>query len=161
MIEYQIQPSTRRCCISGRELSPGERCYSVLLDEGGKFVRRDYGPESWQGPPEGAFSFWAGRVPTAQGRRRLAFDDDLLMDCFLRLQDQTEPVRLKLRYVMGLLLWRRRRLQFEETRQEGGVEVLVLRCGRTGTRHRVINPGLDDEELAGVQEDVFQALGWE
>ena len=51
MIDYQIQPSTRRCCVSGRELRPGERCFTVLLDQGGRFVRRDYAPESWAGPP--------------------------------------------------------------------------------------------------------------
>jgi hypothetical protein len=36
-----------------------------------------------------------------------------------------------------------------------------MRCTRTGVRHAVVNPGLTDEELATVQEDVFQALGWE
>ncbi len=161
MIDYQIQPSTRRCCVSGRELTPGERCYSVLLDEGGKLLRRDYAPESWQGPPPGAFSFWAGRVPPAHGSRRPRFDDELLLDCFLRLAEDRDPMRLKLRYVMGLLLWRRRRLQCEGARQEEGQEIMILRCTRSGARHRMVNPGLNEEELAAVQEDVFQALGWE
>jgi hypothetical protein len=39
--------------------------------------------------------------------------------------------------------------------------VLILRCTRTGVRHTIVNPDLTDEELATVQEDVFQALGWE
>jgi hypothetical protein len=161
MIDYQIQPSTRRCCATGREMQPGERCYSVLLDEGGKLVRKDYSPEAWQGPPADAFSFWAGRVAAPQGRRRPAFDDEVLLDCFGRLEGQTEPGRINLRYVVALLLMRRRRFQFEEARPEGGGEVLTLRCTRTGTRHRVVNPGLTEEEMAAVQEDVFRALGWE
>jgi hypothetical protein len=161
MIEYQIQPSTRRCCATGREMQPGERCFSVLLDEGGKLVRKDYSPEAWQGPPAGAFSFWAGRVPLPQGRRRPAFDDELLLDCFGRLEDQTEPGRINLRYVLALLLMRRRRFVFEEARPAGNGEVLTVRCTRTGARHRVVNPGLTEEEMAAVQEDVFEALGWE
>jgi hypothetical protein len=161
MVEYQIQPSTRRCSATGRELRPGERCYSVLLDEGGKLIRHDYGPDAWQGPPPGAFSFWAGKVPEPQARRRPTFDDDLLLDCFGRLEGQAEPARLKLRYVMALLLLRRRRLHFEEARQRGEQETLVLRCARTGARHEVVNPGLDEQELTSVQEDVFGALGWE
>jgi hypothetical protein len=28
-------------------------------------------------------------------------------------------------------------------------------------RHPVVNPDLSDEELAAVQDEVFQALGWE
>jgi hypothetical protein len=161
MIDYQIQPSTRRCFVTGRELQPGERCYSVLLDENGKLSRRDYSPEAWQGPPPEAFSFWAGRIPTPQGRRRPVFDDDVLLDCFHRLEGQTEPGRVNLRYVLGLMLLRRKRLAFVATRQEEGREVLVLRCTRTGAQHTVVNPGLNEDELVSVQEDVFQALGWE
>jgi hypothetical protein len=56
---------------------------------------------------------------------------------------------------------RRRRLRFEEARQDAGREVLCLRCTRTGARHQVVNPGLGDDEMTAVQDDVFQALGWE
>lgn len=161
MIDYQIQPSTRRCFVTGRELQPGERCYSVLLDEAGKLVRRDYAADAWQGPPPDAFSFWVGKVPEPQGRRRPVFDDELLLDCFSRLEGQDEPGRVKLRYVMALMLMRRRRFQFEEASADDGHEIMVLRCVRTGSRHRVVNPGLTEDELASVQEDVFQALGWE
>jgi hypothetical protein len=162
MIDYQIQPSTRRCSISGREIRPGEHYYSVLLEEDGKFVRRDFSVEAWQGAPEGAFSFWRGRLtPPQQGKRRLLIDDEMLMECFGRLEGQLEPSRLRFRYVVALLLMRRRRLRFEQTEQDGAQEVLWLRCTRTGARHAVVNPGLTDEELETVQEDVFQALGWE
>jgi len=160
MIDYQIQPSTRRCSVTGRELKAGERYYSVLLDEGGQFVRRDYSREAWRGPPEGAFSFWQARV-SAGPARRPPVDDDLLLDCFGRLEGEAEPGRVRFRYVLALLLMRRRRLKFEEARREGGREVLQLRCTRTGARHQVVNPGLSDEEMEAVQDDVFQALGWE
>jgi hypothetical protein len=161
MIDYQIQPNTRRCAATGRELRPGEKYVSVLLDEAGKFVRKDYAAEAWQGPPAGAFGFWAGRIPPAQAKRRPPIDDELLLDCFGRLEGQEEPGRVNFRYVLALLLLRRRRLKFEEAREEAGREVLCLRCTRTGARHQVVNPGLGDDELTAVQEDVFQALGWE
>src|SRR4051812_33604992 len=150
MLEYQIQPNTRKCSATGRELRPGEPYYSVLLDQGGKFVRQDYCREAWQGPPPGAFSFWAGRISATPGRRRPAIDDDLLLDCFGRLDGQTQPGRVSFRYVLALLLMRRRRLKFEETETASGQEVLLLRCARTGARHRVVNPGLTEAELTAV-----------
>jgi hypothetical protein len=161
MTDYQIQPNTRRCSASGRELQPGERYVSVLLDEAGKFVRKDYAADVWQGPPPGAFSFWQGRIPATEARRKPPVDDELLMDCFQRLDGQEEPARLSFRYVLALLLMRRRRLRWEEERHDGGREVLRLRCARTGVRHEVVNPGLSDGDLAAVQDDVFEALGWE
>jgi hypothetical protein len=161
MIDYQIQPSTRRCSATGRELQPGERCYSVLVDDGSKLLRKDFSAEAWQGPPPEAFSFWVTRVPAPQGRRRPPIDDDILLDCFHRLEGQHEPGKINFRYVLALLLMRRRRFQFEEARSEDGQEVLVLRCGRSGARHEVINPGLGEDEMAAVQDDVFAALGWD
>jgi hypothetical protein len=161
MTDYQIQNSTRRCAITGRELKPGERYYSVLLDEGGNFTRKDYSLEAWQGPPAGAFSFWQGRLTTARIPRKPAIDDEMLVDCFHRLEGDLEPNRVSFRFVLALLLLRRRRFKLEETRQEGATEVLVLRCLRSGVRSQVVDPGMSDEELESVQDDVFRAIGWE
>ena len=161
MTEYKITTSTRRCVLTGRELKSGDRFFSVLREEAGKFVRVDYSAEAWTGPPPDAFGFWAGRVPAEEGRRRPPIDDELLLDCFSRLEGQDDPARVRFRYVVALFLMRRRRFRFEEAVTEGGLEVLCLRCTRTGARHRVVNPGLTDEEVLTVQEEVFSALGWE
>ena len=161
MMDYQIQPISRRCVVTGRELHPGETFFTALIDEGVHFQRLDYSKEGWQGPPAGAFSFWTGTVPPPDDQHKPRFDDDLLMDCFLRLEGQTEPGRISFRYVLALLLMRRRRFRFEETRQEDGQETLLMRCTRTGAKYQVVNPGLTDEEMEAVQDDVFVALGWE
>jgi hypothetical protein len=159
-MDYQIQPNSRRCAITGRELQPGERFFSALLEEAQQFVRRDYSTEAWQGPPSGAFSFWTGRVPTGTEKVKPRFDDDLLEECFQRLEGQTEPGRVNFRYVVALLLMRRRRFKFETSKVDGGVEKITLRCLRTNEKHEVVNPRLSDEEMAQVQDEVFQVLGW-
>jgi hypothetical protein len=161
MTEYQIQANTRRCCVTGRELVVGEKYYSVLVDEGHRLVRQDYSKEAWAGPPVNAFSFWVGRISAPESKRRPPIDDEMLLDCFQRLDGQTEPGRIRFRYVLALLLMRRRRFTFEEAVKEAGLEVLCLRCTRTGTLHRVVNPCLTEEEMVTVQDEVFRALGWE
>src|SRR5262245_24398979 len=112
MTEYQIEANTRRCVVSGRELQAGEKFFSVLLDRDGKFIRQDFGSESWQGPPDGAFSFWTGKVPVPDDKRRTRIDDELLIDCFHRLEADTEPAKVNFRYVLALLLMRGKRLRF-------------------------------------------------
>jgi hypothetical protein len=161
MTEYQIQPNTRRCASSGRELRSGDKFYSVLREEDGKFVRQDYSGEAWQGPPPGSFSFWTGRIPTGEENRRLPVDEEVLMDCLQRLEGEREPARVNFRYVAALLLMRRKRLKFEEARTEGDREILLLRCVRTRNTYRVLNPRLTEEEMAAVQEEVFKVLGWQ
>jgi hypothetical protein len=161
MTDYQIQANTRRCAATGRELRPGEKVHSVLLEAQGKFVRQDFGHEGWVGPPEGAVAHWMGKVPAQDEPRKPRIDDELLLDCFRRLEGAAEPDRVKFRYVVALLLMRRRRLKFEEVRTENGQEVLRLRDPRGRDVHPVVNPRLTDEETAAVQEEVFKVLGWE
>ena len=160
MTEYQIQPITRRCVATGRELQPGERFYTALLEEGNVFTRQDFSPEAWQGPPAGAFSFWTGKVPPPDANAKPRFDDDLLFDCFQRLEGQNDPGRVNFRYVVTLLLMRRKRFKFDRSVVEEGEEKLYVRCVRTGTVYSVTNPRLTDDAMAQVQEEVLRVLGW-
>lgn len=161
MTDYQIQSNTRRCAATGRELRPGEKCYTVLLDANGQFARQDYSLEAWQGPPATAFGFWLSHIPVGDESRKPRIDDELLMDCFQRLEGETEASRINFRYIIALLLMRRKRLKFEEVRAEAGHEVLVLRCARTRAVYAVVNPNLTEAELEAVQEEVFRVLGWD
>src|SRR6516164_7986481 len=98
-MEYQIQTNSRRCAASGRDLLPGERYYSILVEEEGALIRKDFSENSWQGAPYGAFGFWCGRVPAAEATRRLRIDDDILMECLQRLSGEPDPRRISFRYV--------------------------------------------------------------
>jgi len=160
MTDYQIQSSSRQCCMTGRTLQPGEVCHSVLLAEGPQLVRRDYSHEAWQGPPPGAIGYWQGKVPRPEQDRKPVIDDDVLMECFTRLEGQQEPSQVNFRYVVGLLLMRRKRLKFDDVTVEDGREVLRLKCVRTRQVHDVINPALSDDAIQSVQEEVFKVLGW-
>ena len=161
MTDYQIQPNTRRCATTGRELRPGEKFYTALLAEGDHFLRKDYSSEAWHGPPPGAFSFWSGRVPAAESGKRQQIDDDMLVDCFQRLETETQAAKVNFRFVVALLLMRRKRFKFEEARTEHGLEMLTLRCVRSGVRHEVVNPRLTEEQMTEVQDEVYKVLGWE
>jgi hypothetical protein len=161
MTDYQLQANTRRCAATGQELHPGERFYGVLLVENGKFIRKDYSERAWQGPPDGALGFWRSRVVEGQSARRPPVDDDLLMACLQRLESESDSTKIAFRYVLALLLMRRKRLRLEDTKKEGEREVMHLRCTRKGDRFRVADPALSDHELESVQDEVFRVLGWE
>lgn len=161
MISYQIQGPARQCAATGRELRPGERFYSVLLEEAGQFVRKDYAGDAWPGPPAGAIAHWLGRIPECGQPRRPTINDDLLIDCFGHLSGTVEASQQNFRYVIALLLMRRKRFKFEDVIKQDGKEVILLRDVKSGTRHQVIDPRLDDSEMEAVQDEVFRVLGWE
>lgn len=160
MIDYRIQPHSRRCCMTGRDLLPGEKYFSALVDEDHQLVRKDYSNEAWQGPPQGAFGYWTGRMPQDNERHRPHIDDELLLECFHRLEGQTDQGKLSFRYVAALLLMRRKRLRFTDAHVVNGQEVLVVFCSRDKKKYEVINPQLSEQQIADVQEEVFRVLGW-
>lgn len=161
MTNYEIHGPARVCAATGRELKPGERAYSVLRDEGGRFVRTDYAADAWPGPPAGAIAWWAGRIPEAGRPAKPTINEDLLVDCFEHLADTTDPGRQRFRYVVALLLMRRKRFKFEDARKDGGRETLVVRDGKSGRRHEFPDPQLTDPEMDAVRDEVFRVLGWE
>lgn len=159
---YEIQGPARTCAATGQELKPGDRFYGVLADEDGRFVRRDFAALAWKGPPAGVVAYWAGRIPTSDRPKKPTFNDELLADCFRHLAGTVEPDRQKFRYVVALLLMRRKRLKFEDTRRlPDGTNVLVVRDAKSGERQEVADPRLDEVEIAAVQDEVFRLLGWE
>ncbi|HJZ55663.1 MAG TPA: hypothetical protein VKE74_11915 [Gemmataceae bacterium] len=161
MTDFDIQGPTRVCAATGRELKPGDRFASVLVDDGGKLVRTDYAADAWPGPPPGAVAYWSGKVPEADKPRKPVVNDELLLDCFDRLKDSPDPHGRNFRYVAALLLMRRKRFKFEDAfRDAAGHDVLLVRDARGGAVHQVIDPRLTDEQVAAVQDEVFRVLGW-
>ena len=161
MTDYQIQAPTRRCAVTGRELRPGDRYVTALVDEAGRFARRDFALDAWAGPPDNAIAHWAARVPAhGETSKRPPIDDDLLAECFHRLDGAAEPGQVQFRYVVALLLMRRKRFRFEDVTKDAAGDMLLLRDTRTGNRFAVADPGLTDEAMAAVQDEVFRVLGW-
>lgn len=161
--EFEIPaPTLRTCAASGRELRAGERVYGVLFDEGGKFVRKDFAADSWTGPPEGAVAYWSGRIPSSERVRKPTFNEDLLLDCFAHLAGNPDPHRAHFRYVVALLLMRRKRLKFEDAKKApDGTPILVVRDAKGGAKHEIVDPRLSEAEISAVQDEVFKVLGWD
>ncbi|MEQ8849833.1 hypothetical protein [Botrimarina sp.] len=106
-IDYSVRRATQHCAATGRELQPGEAIVSVLHDEAGEVVRRDYSAAAWDGPREGAIAWWRSRLPD-DGKSGPAPREALL-----RLLDEwaDRPDQVAARYVLALLLMRRRVLR--------------------------------------------------
>jgi hypothetical protein len=161
MTQYDITAPARVCAATGRELKPGERVVSVLTDEGGTLVRQDYSPEGWSGPPANAVAHWQAKLSIGNAPRRPTVNEPLLFDCFDHLAGHTEPNKVHFRYVVALLLMRRKKLKFEDVKRlADGNEVLVLRDTRGGKRVEVPDPRLSEAEIEAVQTEVFRVLGW-
>jgi hypothetical protein len=136
MIDYEVSRCTRRCAATDRELAPGEAFYSVLLPSGSQVLRQDVSAPEWKGPPENALGWWKGTMPDATSRKPQWAPHEVMLEYFEGLEN--DPTREDLRYVLALLLVRRRVLRLEsEERDAAGRTVQVLECPRKETHYRV------------------------
>lgn len=156
--QWQVESATGRCAVTGRALDEGEEFYTVLFEDGESFRRADYSLDSWQGPPDGAYCHFKTRVPVKEKRKRLLVDDELLENFFLRLADETEPVRVQFRIVLALILMRKRRLRYEGSATDEGAEVWEMTLVRDQTSHLVVNPRLSDDQIETVSQQLSAIL---
>ena len=157
MVEYDIQRCTRRCHASGRDLAPGEVVYSVLVEEGGTVSRQDFAAEAWQGPPEHALGWWKGTIADPSARRMHWAPNDVMLHYFEQLDGN--PAKEDVRYVLALLLVRRRIVRVETNEKDAaGNETLVVYSPRNEVEYRVKVAMPSSEREEAIQQELSQLL---
>ena len=156
-MDYEIQRCTRRCAKTGREFRPGEAFFSVVVPEGSTLVRRDYAVEAWQGPPEGVLAWWKSQLPSPEAKRVHWAPNQAMLQWFEDLEHQ--PDAQPTRYLLALLLVRRRVLRVEEeTRDANGQPCWVLYCPRRDATYRVLVALPDETRIPTIQEELARLL---
>ena len=116
---------SKTCSATHRELKPGEAFFSVLFEESGGVRRLDYAAENWTGPPPNASGWWKSTVPAANEKKVKLAPNEILLELFDQLANQ--PDKIDVRYVLALLLIRRRLFRYErEEEAETGEKTLVV-----------------------------------
>lgn len=156
--DFDISRATGRCASCGRELAEGESFYTVLTETPSGFDRRDIAEECWQAPPDGSFCHFKSRQPARGQRRKLFVDDQVLIDFFLRLGDADDERKRRFRFVLGLILLRKRLLKYEQSAGRDGLEIWRMRLVRDKSLHDLVNPGLDDAQIGELTAELSTIL---
>ncbi|WP_044254810.1 hypothetical protein [Rhodopirellula sp. SWK7] len=129
--EYKISRTTRRCSVGNRPLEPGEYYYSVVTEGDEEFRRVDISADAWTGPPEGCIGHWKNRVPLPEEKKRELAPPEVLIELLRSMADQ--PAQAKMRYLLALMLLRKRSLkphesatliQSESSKESSGADAL-------------------------------------
>jgi len=181
---YHIARHTGHCAITNNPLQPGDPYMAVLIevdappstldkaatakttdtptDAGLKRV--DISISAWdQGPrPDGLFSYWRSTVPHSDEKTKLFVDDDVLLNLFHRLADTDQPQRLAFRFVLMLILMRKRLLKFVSsqppTEPSDPQQYWTVKPKGCDETIQVLNPQLDDNQISQVTEQLGQIL---
>jgi hypothetical protein len=153
------------CVATNRELMPGEWFHSVLLEDKGRIRRLDYSQDGWSGPPsqqedEGidVIGHWKSRLPMPNDNKVKLAPNDVLLNLFDQLSDL--PDKREMRYVLVLLLIRRRilRLEKEETDPETGQKTMTVYCPKRETTYHIPVANPNDEQTEQMQQTLTALL---
>lgn len=142
---------SKNCAGTGKPLTAGSICFSAVLEKNGQFIREDYSEEGWNGPPEGAIGFWQSTVAASETDQHKILDADGLMQYFEQLSDEGNEAQEKTRYVLSLLLLKKRKLILDGSRQDGEMEFLICSGKKGEGPFEIRNYNLPDHEIQNLQ----------
>src|SRR5271156_4256499 len=158
--EWNIQSRALQCAVSGRPFEKGERIFSALYWRDGQYVRVDLNAEAWNARNENMepLSAWQTEfVPPAPPAPETLRKDDA-ESLLRRLVAENAPGTRNARYILALMLERKKVLrQIERQRQESG-STLVYEHLPSGEVWLIEDPGLKLGELSAVQDEVAHLL---
>lgn len=175
--ESPVGQPTRKCAATGAVLETGAPCVATLIRqasedrETSEVVRLDYAPDQWPAAWEPArrppaaielVAVWRTRVPEPRKGVVRAIEDAEAMDLFEQLDGDEDPTRQAIRYVLTLLLVRRRLLVCTKTDPKTGAMSVRPRGPASDPPVEpmvVPDPGLDAERLEQTIDELGALLG--
>ena len=112
-------------------------------------------------PKEGLLASWQATMPVGEAKKKLFVDDEVLLTLFERLSDVAEETKLRFRFVLGLILMRKRLVSYEGESDKGGASIWSVKLrGREGTIE-LVNPHLSESMVDEVATQVGEILNSE
>jgi hypothetical protein len=158
--EWNIQARALSCAVSGTPFVKGERVHSALYWRDGQYTRVDLNAESWRARNDNIepVSAWQTEfIPPAPSHPEALGRNDA-ESMLRRLMAGSEPAARNARYILALMLERKKVLRQIERQRHEGLSVLVYEHLPSGEVWLIEDPGLKLGELKAVQDEVAGLL---
>lgn len=160
--EYEISKASGLCVACNRQMQPTEEFMGAVRETDDGFAREDYCIPCWDARkgeiPQGAFAVWKSEIPRPAEKKKLFVDDDLLINFFERLDGTEEPTKINFRFVLALVLMRKKLLIYDRMEKADGKETWLMHFkGKTDVQ-KVTDPHMDDEKIAEVSKSLGEIL---
>jgi hypothetical protein len=159
--EWNIQSRALQCAVSGRPFEKGERIFSALYWREGQYTRVDLCADAWKARNDNIepVSAWQTEFVPPPPPAPEALRKDDAESLLRRLIAENAPNTRNARYILALMLERKKVVrQIERKREEGG-STLVYEHLPSGEVWLIQDPGLKLGELSAVQDEVAHLLG--
>jgi len=158
MDEWEIDKPLGQCYGTGKKIEYGEEYFAALVETKEGLQRRDFCADYWQEKKPDVFCYWKTKLSDPCQKKQIFVDDEMLMAFFERLGKETEQEKINFRFVLALILMRKRRLKYDSSKIEDDKEIWRLRIAGEKQFVEVINPHLDEEQIEQLSSQISQIL---
>ena len=158
MDEWEIDKPLGHCYGTGKKIEYGEGYFAALVETEEGLKRRDFCADYWQENKPDVFCYWKTTLAAPDQRKHIFVDNEMLMTFFERLAEETEQEKINFRFVLTLILMRKRRLKYDSSKIKGDKEVWRLKVAGEKQFAEVINPHLDEEQIEQLSSQLSQIL---
>jgi hypothetical protein len=160
---YDVSRPLGKCFLSGNPIEPGSKFMAALRETPIGFERLDISLDAWQTfDRKDVLAFWQSVMPSPQQvKKKLFVDDQVLCELFERLGNAEEPAKLNFRFVLGLILMRKRMIVYENTRHLDEKEIWQVRFRGREDLLDLINPRLGEQQVMEVSQQLSEILNEE
>ena len=159
--EWNIQSRALQCAKTGKPFEKGETIFSALYWKDGQYQRVDLCAEAWKERNENIepLSAWLTDFVPPPPPEPEAMKKDDAESLLRRLIAENAPTSRNARYILALMLERKKVLRQIERQKQDGNAVLVYEHIPSGEVWLIEDPGLKLGELTAVQDEVARLLG--
>jgi hypothetical protein len=158
MADWEIHKPQGVCAGSGKTIEPTEEYIASLIETNEGMQRKDYSVEFWNANKPEVYCYWKSIMPKPDQKKKLFIDDNMLMSFFERLATETDEEKLNFRFVLALILMRKRLLKYESSKNDNGKETWVLKVSGKDQIEQVVNPHLTEDKIEQLSEQLGQIL---
>ncbi|HTS20113.1 MAG TPA: hypothetical protein VMP11_21235 [Verrucomicrobiae bacterium] len=160
MTDWDIQSRADACTACQHPFADKEAYHTLLSMDASGYARRDLCGVCFAGAArEGVISYWQGEFKQPPPPPPEPIQKDTAETLLRKLVESTDPSHASARYILAVMLERKRVLKHRDTvSEQDGSELLVYEHARTGESFTIPDPHLRLDQLARVQEEVAALL---
>lgn len=168
VVDWKIKSRSGVCSHTERAFEDEEPFYTCIFDdpESDGFIRRDFSVDSWNELSESLeprpFSFWKSVYKDKKEVKKEESMKQNSVEAMLhRMIEEDEPATENARYILALMLERKKILIPTEVNRTETRTLLFYEHRDTGSVYIVTDPELKLDEIGQIQEEVSELLAAE
>jgi hypothetical protein len=160
--EWEIKARSRYCARTQQAFDEGATIYTLLFRDRAGFRREDISEKAWQQIQEkesvAPFSFWKSKFQAPPPAAPEPMPKESVEELLRRVVSEDLPEHLNVRFVLAILLERKRTLKQVDIQESAEGKILIYEHVKTGEAFIIPDPQLRLDQLDSVQQEIYSLL---